>query len=303
MHIIILDDEDRSLPWTSIERQDLMRQYYPDLVHSYEESVKKPTKEKKTRGRKKKDEQNTDKPKRKYIRKPKNVDIEILNDSLKILALNSSKANASVSVNKLKRKIKKNTKKGSQKTIDSFIVKKRKRSHIESMISLRNSLRNMSLMQDSPKRYSKDKENKRTTDNWLSILGKTVDDDNESDLSDIIERMVTNPPTTKTVKLDNKLVRLVFDNYSTPKKFRKSVLTEIQNHCSTPKDSPRRKSVLHLKSASHSLNNSVISKVNTSFFVDKLTEDRDAFEMSLEHKSAVINLDATVDYSLPDVCL
>ncbi|KOB75734.1 Uncharacterized protein OBRU01_06797 [Operophtera brumata] len=296
-------DEDRSLPWTSIERQDLMRQYYPDLVYAYEESVKKPTKEKKARGRKKKDEQNPDKPKRKYIRKPKDVDIEILNDSLRILELNCSKTNTSVSVSKLKRKIKKNTKKGSQKTIESFLAKKRKRSHIESMMSLRNSLKNMSLMQDIPNENSKDKENKRTTDNWLSILDKTGDDENESDLSDIIERMVTKPRKTKTVKVDNKLVRLVFDNYSTPKKLRKSILTEIQNRCSTPKDSPRRKSVMNLKSGTNSLNNSVISKVNTSFFFDKLTEDRDAFEMSLGHKSAVINLDDTVDYSLPDVCL
>lgn len=274
-----------------------MRQYYPELVHSYEESIKKPPKVKKARNNKNKDDK-TDKPKRKYNRKPKNV--VNINKSLKALELNSSKANVSVSVNKLKRKIK-NTKKGSQKTIDSFIAKKRKQSLIDPLASLRRSLANMSLVQ-SPDINSEDKE-KKLTDKWLSILGKSVDDENESDLSDVIERMVTKPSTTKTVKVNSKLVRLVFDSYSTPKKLRKSVLTEIHNHCSTPKDSPRRKSVLNLKSGANSLNNSVISKVNTSFFFGKLTEDRDAFELSLEHKSGIINVDSTVDYSLPDVCL
>lgn len=276
-----------------------MHQHYPDLVDAYLESIKKPLKEKKTRGKKKKDEEISDKPKRKYNRKPKSIVIENMNESLKVLELNSSKANVSVSVTKLKRKIK-ITKKSSQKTIDSFITKKRKKSIIDPLVSLRHSFGDMSLKY-SPKLNSMDKKNKVITDKWLSILCKSVDDENDSDLSDIIERMVTKPPTTKTVKVDNKLVRLVFDNYSTPRKARRSMLTKIHN-CSTPKDSPRRKSILNLKSRTNSFDNSAIYKVNTSFFFDKLTEDRDAFEMSL-HNSAIINLDDTVDYSLPDVCL
>lgn len=272
-----------------------MRKYYPDLVETYEESIKKTPKAKKARGKKKKDDENLDKPKRKYNRNPKNVEIEKVNNSLK--ELNCSKA--SVSINKLKRKIKNNNKKG-QKTIDSFIAKKRKKS-LTAMASLRESFGNMSLMQNACN-YN-NKENKSITDNWLSILGKTENDDNASDLSAIIDRMVNKPTSKKTVKVDNKLVRLVFGNYSTPKKPRKSILTEIQNHCSTPIESPVRKSLINRKSGLHSLNNSVIAKVNTSFFFDKLSEERDAFEISLGHKSAIINLDSTVDYSLPDVCL
>ncbi|KPI93394.1 Flap endonuclease GEN [Papilio xuthus] len=54
------DDEEPRKVWTSIERQDLMRKYYPDLVEIYEESIKKPVKVKKTRQKKDKENQDPD---------------------------------------------------------------------------------------------------------------------------------------------------------------------------------------------------------------------------------------------------
>ncbi|CAH0698978.1 unnamed protein product [Spodoptera exigua] len=310
------EGEDPSIVWTTTERQDLMRKYYSDLVEAYEESTKKPVKEKKTRGRKKKedtDNANPDKPKRKYNRKPKNIDpVDNINASIKSLGLkdketNSSILNVSVKVNKLKRKIKTNTKKG-QKTLNSFIVNKKRKANDKLIQSLRQSFKNMSVCDDymSTPHKNDDKFNEILSDNkenklsahCLSLLNKTGDE-SDGDLSAIIDEIVSRSPELKTVPIDNKLVRLVFEKYSTPKKMsmRKSVLNQIHNNCSTPRDSPVRK-----KSLRFSSNNSMISKVNTSYFFDKLTEDGDAFEMSLEHKS-VVQLDSTVEYSLPEVFL
>ncbi|XP_026764432.2 flap endonuclease GEN [Galleria mellonella] len=307
-------DEDPSLSWTSTERQDLMRHYYPELVEVYEESIKKPVKIKKSRA-KKKDKDDIEKPKRKYNKKVKKLtDVEIanlsdtiknLNVSTNVSELHSSKTNVSVCINKLKRKLKTNTKKG-QKTIDSFIAKKKRKSIKKAMDSLRCSFNNMSLISElNTFKYTKttlnEKENMNETINLLD-LSNLGEDMQESDLSDLINNIVTSSPITKTVTVENNLVKLIFDSkYSTPSKsFRKSILRDIQNNCSTPNDSPIRRK---------SLKNSYIKKsdVNTSYFFDKLTDDRDAFEMSMEykHKSAIMCLDCdeTVDYSLPDVCL
>ncbi|KAJ8734833.1 hypothetical protein PYW08_014083 [Mythimna loreyi] len=312
------EDEDPLAAWTTTERQDLMRKYYPEIVEAYEESTKKPPKEKKTRTRKKKENDNPEKPKRKYNRKPKTIEpIDNLNESMKDLELkakdtNTSALNVSVKVNKLKRKIKNNTKKG-QKTLNSFIAIKKKRTSNNQMQSLRKSFKNMSLnCDDSNNMYNvpfyddnvveNNKENKVQA-HYLSLLNKTELETSDGDLSDIIDKIISRPAEVKTAKVDNKLVRLVFEKYSTPKKMsmRKSILTQIHNNCSTPRESPIRKS--HFRFSTNSNNNSMIGKVNTSYFFDKLTEDGDAFEMSLEHKSAVLNLDSTVEYSLPDVCL
>ncbi|XP_028159512.1 flap endonuclease GEN isoform X3 [Ostrinia furnacalis] len=322
------EDADPQSVWTTIERQDLMRQYYPELVEAYEESIKKPPKEKKTRAKKKKDDNQPEKPKRKYTKKTKKViDTDVANLSgsfrnidlsTKACDLNSSKANLSVSVNRLKRKLKTNSKK-KQKTIESFIAKKRKKSIGSTVNSLRCSLKNMSIKdapEDMYREFLKadsfqceknpikcdDKEN-----HLLSMLDATIDDDdNENDLSDIIDNIVSRTSHAKTAKVNNNLVRLVFHNkFSTPRKsvLRKSVLNEIHNNCSTPNGSPIRRNSFNFK---HSLNNSRQSKVNTSYFFDKLTEDRDAFEMSVEYNKSVVSIkdcDTTVDYSLPDVCL
>lgn len=316
---LFTEDEDPLVVWTTTERQDLMRKYYPDIVEAYEESIKKPPKEKKTRTRKKKenDNSNPDKPKRKYIRKPKTIKpVDNLNASMKALELkaketNTSALNVSVKVNKLKRKNIINTKKG-QKTLNSFIAVKKRRTSNKLMKSLRKSLKNMSLtcnnmsFNDDYKLLDDDndgnKENKVNV-NYLSFLNKAEDDTSDGDLSDIIDQIISRPTEVKTAKIDNKLVGLVFEKYSSPKKMsmRKSILTQIHNNCSTPRDSPIRKS--HFRFSTNSNNNSMIDKVNTSYFFDKLTEDCDAFEMSLEHKSAVLNLDSTVEYSLPNVCM
>lgn len=287
-----------------------MRKYYPDIVETYEESIKKPPKEKKTRARKKKDNDNLEKPKRKYNRKPKNIEpIDIINESMKALELittehNSSHLNVSVSINKLKRKIKTNTKKG-QKTLTSFITNKKRRTSKNLMLSLRQSFnKNIPVLCND-----NNTDNVAIDDNcafgkmvdYYKMLNKTPEDVNESDLSDIIDKIITRPPEVKTTELNNNLVRLVFDKYSTPKKMsmRKSILTHNHNNCSTPNDSPIRKSKFRFSTNSN--NNSMIGKVNTSYFFDKLTEDCDAFEMSIEHKSGVVHLDSTVEYSLPDI--
>ncbi|CAH0600280.1 unnamed protein product [Chrysodeixis includens] len=310
------EDEDPLVAWTTTERQDLMRKYYPQVVEAYEESIKKPPKEKKTRTRKKKENDNPDndtKPKRKYTRKPKNIKAtEQLNASKtgEVKNSNTSVLNVNVPVNKLKRKIKNNTKK--QKTLHSFIASKKRRTSKKSMQSLRQSFRKMSITCDYPdlapitkdckisNDLDDDKENKDVNKHYLSLLNSS-DDEDVSDLSDIINKIVKRSPKTKTAKVDNCLVRLVFDKYSTPKKkiLRKSVLDQVHNNCSTPNDSPIRKSRFRI---SNNFNNSIISKVNTSYFFDKLTEDGDAFEMSLE-QGPVAHSDSTVEYSLPDVCL
>ncbi|XP_004924708.1 flap endonuclease GEN isoform X1 [Bombyx mori] len=285
------EDEDPSVVWTSTERQDLMRQFYPKIVEAFEESIKKPLKAKKSRTKKKKEEKENiqeDKPKRRYNRKPKNnVEILILNESNKHSKFesNSSKLNVSVSVNKLKRKLK-NTKKSTQKTMDSFIAKKKKKSLRNSLVlSVRRSFKNLSIAED--KKINKNK-------NFLSILNKS-DELDHSDLSGIIETIISRSPVVETAKVENKTFKLVFDKYSTPTKFalRKTVLSDIQNNCSTPKDSPK-----------NSFNASMKSKLNTSYFFDKLTEERDAFEMSLDYKhnsAVIVEYDKTLDYSLPEV--
>uniref|UniRef100_A0A2A4JQE6 XPG-I domain-containing protein n=1 Tax=Heliothis virescens TaxID=7102 RepID=A0A2A4JQE6_HELVI len=310
------DGEDPLSVWTTTERQDLMHKYYPEVVEAYEESIKKPPKEKKTRTRKKKDNENTntDKPKRKYTKKPKNaVPVDSVNASMKATGTNTSALNVSVNVNRLKRKIKNNTKKG-QKTLTSFIASKKRRTSKQVMQSLRKSFKNISLAcednilvaddnwQIEDRQFDTKKENKPNT-HYLSMLNKTDDEIEDIDLSDIIDNIISRPPEVKTATVDNKLVRLVFEKYSTPKKMslRKSVLTQVHNNCSTPRDSPVRKS--NFRFSIHSNDNSMIGKVNTSYFFDKLTEDGDAFEMSLEHKDAAVHLDSTLEYSLPAVRL
>ncbi|KAM3966811.1 XPG-like endonuclease [Aphomia sociella] len=311
-------DEDPALPWTSTERQDLMRQYYPEVVEAYEESIKKPPKVKKPRATKKKD--NIDKPKRKYNKKIKetmDMDTDIINHSgtFKNLSvakaeMNSSKTNVSVCVNKLKRKLKTNTKKG-QKTIDSFISNKKRKSIKKAVHSLRCSFSNMSLVTETNDlKYNKeinDKENKDDT-RYLLNLSNLSEDIQESDLSDLIDNIVARSPVTKTVTVENNLVKLIFDNkfkLSPRKSFRKSILMEIHNNCSTPNDSPVKRKMFKFNANSSNIGTSY--DVNTSFFFDKLSDDRDAFEMSMEykHKSAIMgpDCDTTVDYSLPDVHL
>lgn len=274
-----------------------MLKFYPDLVEAFEESIKKPPKVKK--GRQKKENADPNKPKKKYNRKPKGT--ELLNEvhySKKMMnksEVNSSKNNVSISVNKLKRKIR-SVKRGNQKTLESFIAKKRRKSFKKNVDSIRGRFSKLSTHNDEVNEQNV---------NHLSMLNKLPDGDERSDLSDIIERITAKPMRKETVKLDNNIYRLVFDKCSTPNKhsLRKSVLLcEFQNRCSTPKSSPP---VCNRKFSIDG--NNSLNKINTSYFFDKLTEESDAFEMSLQHKSSVINLqcDTTVeyDYSLPDVCM
>ncbi|KAL4704822.1 hypothetical protein ACJJTC_001297 [Scirpophaga incertulas] len=313
------DEEDPSLVWTTTERQDLMRNHYLELVDAYEESVKKPPKVKKIRIKKKKGEGDSDKPKRKYNKKVKDMiqaNIENLSGTLKNLNLsnkvedrNASKLNVSVSINKLKRKLKRKDGKR-QKTIDSFISKKRKKSLSSIRFSL-NEKYNLSAVNPSSDnvfddlKYGVDLEtNNKNNKYTLSML----DNDSEvsvNDLSDIIEKIVTRSPAIKTVKVNNHIMKLTFEDRATNRKakFRKSILKEMQNNCSTPLQSPSRRNLLKYDANNSNTTN---SKVNTSYFFDKLTDHCDAFEMSLDckHKSAiVVDSDATIDYSLPDVCL
>lgn len=300
-----------------------MRQYYPQVVEAFEEATKKPVKEKKTRIKKTDagdDEDQTSKPKRKYTKKVAKVqEIDPIHDlsvSMNNISLinkakdhDVNKNNVSISVNKLKRKLKTKGKCKGQKTIDSFIRNKRRKSNIKSIENLRYSFRNMSITLNSSNNGNKDLENKEKVRNkhLLSLLDSTKRDEDDSDLSDIVDKIISNAPVTQTAKVDNRLYKLVFDKYSTPKKcFRKSVLSEIQNNCSTPRDSPIRRN--SYKFEANISNNSVANGGgNTSYFFDIVTEDRDAFEISMDykHKSAIINLDCdtTVDYSLPDVQL
>lgn len=170
--------------------------------------------------------------------------------------------------------------------MDSFIAKKKKKSLRNSLVlSVRRSFKNLSIAED--KKINKNK-------NFLSILNKS-DELDHSDLSGIIETIISRSPVVETAKVENKTFKLVFDKYSTPTKFalRKTVLSDIQNNCSTPKDSPK-----------NSFNASMKSKLNTSYFFDKLTEERDAFEMSLDYKhnsAVIVEYDKTLDYSLPEV--
>ncbi|CAH2237461.1 jg12794 [Pararge aegeria aegeria] len=301
-------------PWTSVERQDLMRQYYPDLVEKYEESIKKPPKEKKTRGRKKKDnpdqfQEQNNKPKRKYHRKPKQLkDAALinLNESLRNLNLtnkefNSSKSNVSVSINSLKRKIKNSTKIKNKNTIESYLQPRKKRKSSKLMQSLRNSFKNDNDP-FNPQYFEaadNDKENINKEKHLLSMFNMSEEDMNENDLSAIVDNIVSRAPTVTTAKVNSNFVKLIFENKQLS---RMSTLTQKfgQNNCSTPKNSPPKKG-RHVTNASI---RSSTSKANTSYFFDKLTDERDAFEISMEykHKIACINLDcdATLDYSVLD---
>ncbi|XP_050673318.1 flap endonuclease GEN isoform X1 [Leptidea sinapis] len=285
------DGEDMSAVWTTTERQDLIKKYFPDIVEVFEVSTRKPPKEKKARGRKKREEnitadKNTEgnKPKRKYTRKPKTqIDLLVddLNKSMKDLSitkteLNNSKGNVSVSINRLKRKIK-DSKKG---TIVNYLTKKRRQTISKSI--------NRSVKKvGSDELSSNDKENNK---NLLSMLDMSVPE-SESDLSDLVDNIVNTAPAFTTAKLNSNLIKLVFENKMQRKK--KSILHERFNNCSTPKSSPR-KSIL---------NASKQNSVNTSYFFDKLGDGCDAFEMSLDYSCKSAILDDTVNYSLPDVVL
>ncbi|XP_050673322.1 flap endonuclease GEN isoform X5 [Leptidea sinapis] len=285
------DGEDMSAVWTTTERQDLIKKYFPDIVEVFEVSTRKPPKEKKARGRKKREEnitadKNTEgnKPKRKYTRKPKTqIDLLVddLNKSMKDLSitkseLNNSKGNVSVSINRLKRKIK-DSKKG---TIVNYLTKKRRQTISKSI--------NRSVKKvGSDELSSNDKENNK---NLLSMLDMSVPE-SESDLSDLVDNIVNTAPAFTTAKLNSNLIKLVFENKMQRKK--KSILHERFKNCSTPKSSPR-KSILNVSKQ---------NSVNTSYFFDKLGDGCDAFEMSLDYSCKSAILDDTVNYSLPDVVL
>ncbi|XP_072935926.1 flap endonuclease GEN [Epargyreus clarus] len=298
------EDDDVTAPWTTTERQDLMRQFYPDLVESYEESIKKPPKEKKTKGRKKKDKDDENnenvKPKRKYNRKIKPIKdlaVQILNDSMKNLSLtakalelNSSKAlNVSVSVNRLKRKLKNTSKaKTSKNTIESYLVRKKIRLS-KSKQSLGRSLQNISNINQEYNNFNLDFDKENVDyNNILDAFNHSVDDSRESDLSDIVDQIISQAPVAKTAKVNSNLVKLVFQN-NLPQM--KTCINKVlmKNNCSTPKSSPLRKSFV--RGSTDNLFDSLYKK-NTSNFFDKLTEGKDAFEMSVENiHSSIINLD------------
>ncbi|XP_052737343.1 flap endonuclease GEN [Bicyclus anynana] len=222
------EGEDINGPWTSVERQDLMRQYYPDLVEKYEESIKKPPKEKKTKGRKKKDnpdkQEQTDKPKRKYIRKPKqlkDLTLSELNESLKILNItnkdfnsSSCKANVSVSINKLKRKLKNPAKSKTKNTIDNYLQPRKKRKSSKLMQSLGDSFRNLSLVNNESlnlKHFdaSINKENLKDNKHLLSMFDMTKDDVDENDLSAIVDDIISKATVTSAnVNVNNKSLDL-----------------------------------------------------------------------------------------------
>ncbi|XP_014360224.2 flap endonuclease GEN [Papilio machaon] len=299
------DDEDPTKVWTSIERQDLMRKYYPDLVETYEESIKKPVKVKKTRQKKDKENQDPDKPKRKYNRKKKVDELEVVNNSLKRLSLdatdgNTNKAQLSISVAKLKRKIKNNSK---TKHIDSYF-KSKKRKCSTSKIQLNNQKddnkennESQNHVNNHPLKISRQIETEVMKNN-VSFFNSSTEEVDISNLSDIVDRIVTRGSDIKTASVNNNFVKLIFEKNKVTTK--KSIVQRnfIQNNCSTPKSSPVRK-----KTSFDGSNRQ--TKVNTSYFFDKLTDGCDAFEMSLEYKSNDVKYDcnSTVDCSLPDVIL
>lgn len=273
-----------------------MRKYYPDLVETYEESIKKPVKVKKTRQKKDKENQDPDKPKRKYNRKKKVEDLEIVNNSLKRLSLdatgNTSKAQVSISVSKLKRKLKNNVK---TKHIDSYF-KSKKRKCSTSKIHLSFQKCHKSSKSDEPISNLLNLSRKMETMKNLSFFNSSTEEVDISNLSDIVDQIVTRGSDIKTASVNNNLVKLIFEkNIAIHKK--SAQRNFIQNYCSTPKSSPRKKRSIDISKR--------LSKVNTSYFFDKLTDDCDAFEMSVEHKANDVNYDCnvTVDCSLPDVIL
>lgn len=293
----ILEEDNPESSWTTIERQDLIKLYYPDIVETYEESIKKPPKKNKVTNRKPKKIDEAEKPKRKYNRKKviKDIDVENIRHSLSNVNIScnkENKLNVSVKINKLKRKLKENNNRSkTQKTIDSFLPKRRKSYH-----KLLNSLRNS-------RHISVDNEVIEGRFNFssaknLSLFNLSHDEMAESDLSDIIENIVNNAPKTKTVTVNNEIVKLVFSNKSTPRKsaFRNSILQEIKNNSSTPKQSPIRNKSLNKINLSNVSN----FQMNTSYFFDKFTEECDAFEMSFDRNNDN-NCEDTIHYSLNDL--
>ncbi|XP_063634670.1 flap endonuclease GEN [Cydia splendana] len=281
------EDEDRTTPWTTTERQDLLRKYYPDLVEAYEESIKKPQKEKKSGRRRKNDVEEGEKPKRKYNRKVKKLnEKQILNltDSIrnydltnKTPGLNSSKL--SVKVVKLKRKLNNSSNSKGQRTVNSFITSKKircsKMSH-----SLRKSFKNMSLKDENNTNMFiglRDDETlvKNKSKHLLNIFKFASESVHGSDLSDIVDDIVAKAPVMKTAKLDQNMVKLVFNKHSTPRKsvFRNSAFIELNYNCSTPQRN------LNKANSTSEIN----GDTNKSYFFDKFSEHRDAFELSLEN--------------------
>lgn len=306
-----------------------MRHYYPELVEAYEESIKKPVKEKKTRGRKKKDKKedvDVNKPKKKY-----NVRVKNKMDNNR--SQNSTLANVSVSVNKLKRKLK--ARKG-QKTIDSFIANKRRKSNRKLESFSKMSFKTFSVNFDSLisdeviKKCSEERKanipdvdsNKENLENKhrLSMLSTIDKNDDTIDASNIVESILHRNIETKFAQFNNRIYKLVYNKNSTPKKImsRKS-LTRVRINCSTPTESPIRKpslkNVTDIFNRSYDKINESYKNIpncfvsNTSYFFDKLTDERDAFELSMDYadkqKSAVISINSncTIDYSLPDIQL
>lgn len=314
--------EDPSSPWTSIERQDLMRLYYPELVNAYEESIKKPVKEKKTRGRKKEDvgdvTSDVNKPKKKRNMKVKH---KIDNNQ----SQNSTLVNVSVSVNKLKRKLKV---KKVQKTMDSFIANKRRKSNrnfnTTSKINSKTSPDSLSS-DEVVKNSSKEKDNAYNADvdsneenqennHGLSMFNAIEkNNDDTIDTSNIVESILQKNVETKFAQFDNNIYKLVYDKNSTPVKTVKSACM----NCSTPTESPIRrlsfKNITNVCNRSYDKVNESYKNIpncsvsNTSYFFDKLTDDRDAFESSMDYMNKYIgsvkSINSTIDYSLPDIQL
>lgn len=329
------EGEDPSLPWTTIERQDLMRLYYPEQVEAYEESIKKPVKENKTKGRKKKDKKEDVDVVIVDVNKPKkNRNVSVKNKIDKNRSQNSTLGNVSVCVNKLKRKLK--AKKG-QKTIDSFITNKRRKSNRKLEASFKMTSENFPVNFDSficnefVKNCSIEKVNVYNVDvenndenhenkHRLSMLSAMDKNDDTIDASGIVESILHRNIETKFAQINNRIYKLVYNKNSTPKKTvnRKSLASECIN-CSTPTESPIKKpSLKNIANISNRSSDKINKKFknilncsvnNTSYFFDKLTEERDVFELSMdytkEYKSAVIsiNSNSTIDYSLPDIQL
>ncbi|XP_061711744.1 flap endonuclease GEN isoform X2 [Cydia pomonella] len=282
------EDEDRTSPWTTTERQDLLRKYYPDIVEAYEESIKKPQKEKKSRRRRKNHAEEGEKPKRKYNRKVKNLNekqIVNLTDSIrncdlknKTPGLNTSKP--SVKVVKLKRKLKSCSNSNGQRTLSSFIASKKRRCS-KTLHSLRNSFKNMSLKDENDiNMFMTLKDGKTLVKNkskyLLNIFKSASESVHGSDLSDIVDDIVSKAPVVKTAKLDQNMVKLVFNKHSTPRKsvVRNSGLIQLHYNSSTPQRNINK---------ANNTTSEVNVNTNTSYFFDKFSEHRDAFELSLEN--------------------
>lgn len=306
-----------------------MRHYYPELVEAYEESIKKPVKEKKTKGRKKKDKKEDVFNKKEVVdvinvdvNKPKKKHDVRVKNKMDTNRSHNSTANVSVCVNKLKRKLK--AKKG-QKTIDSFIGNKRRKSNrkldASSKVNFKTFAENFeALNSDKVAKNLIHVDNNKENENIhrLSMLSLIDNNDDTNDASDIVESILHRNIETKFAQINNRIYKLVYNKNSTPKKSisRKS-LTSRCIDCSTPTESPIRKR--SLKNISDICNRSYdklneshknirdCSVSNTSYFFDKLTDERDAFELSMDYankcKSGVISINSTIDYSLPDIQL